>query len=228
VGENKNRLLIRAIFWYNYTRIKLYLIIQIIMNIRTHYPQSKGFTLVELLLVISIISLLSSMILVSYKNVTGKAYASKTKQEMKQISYALELYAMDNNYSYPCDVSRDLPPGIEKYLSSNHEWPKAPWPGSVYDWDYWDPDSGSTGGCAGDLAQNPKTTPVYQISIRFCDISGTVCRFPNGSWASNFDAKSSVYWCISGSCRAHGSMEYNHPGCCIGGNCPIDQLHCNF
>lgn len=187
-----------------------------------------GFTLIELLVVIAIIGLLASIVLVSYRNVTRKAYIARTKVEIKQIVYALELYAMDNNYSYPCDINRDLPSGIEKYLSSNPAWPKAPWPGGVYDWDYWDPDPGSTGGCAGDLAQDPRNAPVYQISIRFCDISGTACNFPNESWASNFDVQSSVYWCISGPCRAHGSIEYNHPGCCIGGSCPADQVLCNL
>lgn len=190
--------------------------------------KNKGFTLIELLIVVAIIGILSSIIFVSFIVARDKAYAVRTKAEVRAIILALELYFMDNDYQYPCDVNRDLPPGLEKYLSTSPNWPKAPWLGSVYDWDYWSPDPGSTGGCAGSLAYDPKDQPVYQLSIRFCDISGSNCNFPNKSWAANFDSQSSVYWCISGPCRAHGSANYNHPGCCMGGDCPSDQPSCGF
>jgi len=197
---------------------------------------NKGFTLIELLVALAIIVLMGSIVLVSLKSAKDRANSARTLTEMKSLGLALVMYLMDNDYNYPCDVSRDLPSGLEKYLSTNPNWPKAPWPGSVYDWDYWHPDPASTGFnpdgsgnyCAGNLGYNPKTEPVYQLSIRFCDINGNNCQFPNEEWATNFDRYSSVYWCISGPCRAHGSMPYNHPGCCIGGNCPIDQPFCEL
>jgi prepilin-type N-terminal cleavage/methylation domain-containing protein len=199
----------------------------------------KSFTVIELLVVIAIVGIVSAMIFFSFRSFKERAYSVRAGSEMNAIIYALNLYLI-NNTSNPCDVSRDLPTGLEQYLSSAPNWPKAPWPGSVYDWDYWaanpsaygcknpseSPPCSSSGYCAGQLSAAPNDEPVYQISIRFCDASGNNCNFPNETWAQNFDRYSSVYWCISGPCRAHGSEAYNHPGCCAGGNCPINQPHC--
>lgn len=186
--------------------------------------KTRGFTLIELLVVISILGLLSSIVLVSVQRAKRKAYYTRGELEAREIGTAMELYALDNNERYPCDIGRSLPPGLEKYLSTSPDWPKAPWPGSVYDWDYW---SSSDPGCAGSLTYPPNSEPVYQLSIRFCDPS-CVCNYPYESWASGFDCQSSIYWCVSGLCRAHGNAEYDHPGCCFGGKCPIDQPRCAF
>ncbi len=199
---------------------------------------NKGFTLIELLIVITIIPILALVVFLSLIGVEKRVYAVRNKVEAKSISQALDLYFMDNNYQYPCDTNRDMPPGIEKYLSTNPAWPKAPWPGSVYDWDYWVQDPNTTpwkdendhskGRCAGILLYSPNTEPVYQLSIRFCDINGLNCNFPDEIWAQGFDSKSSVYWCKKGPCRAHGSEAYDHAGCCMGGNCPSNQPLCGF
>ena len=117
---------------------------------------------------------------------------------------ALEMYiSSNNNGNYPDDVDRDLPSGVEQYLGAG-QWPNAPWPGSIYDWDNWtDPVTGQK---------------IYQISIRFCPLGQPdQCRFPDRPWAANFDYYSSAYWCILGPCRAHISKPINHPGYCL--NC---------
>ena len=53
-----------------------------------------GFTLVELLVVISIIGLLSSIVLVSFSNSRDKARLAKSQQFDAQISHALGAYAV--------------------------------------------------------------------------------------------------------------------------------------
>lgn len=199
----------------------------------------KSFTIIELLIVITLVGFFAAVAVAYFRRATEMSYNTRARAEMNSIIYALNLYLINNPHN-PCDASRDLPPGLESYLSSAPNWPKAPWPGSVYDWDYWDQDPSTTGCknpaeapscepsgyCAGALSRNPKTEPVYQISVRFCDASGNNCNFPNETWAQSFDRYSSVYWCISGPCRAHGSENYNHAGCCMGGNCPSDQPYC--
>jgi len=70
---------------------------------------TKGFTLVELLIVVAIISLLSSIVLVSMKKAREKARDSVRKQDLKTIQMALELY-WDKYEKYPpeghwCDSS---------------------------------------------------------------------------------------------------------------------------
>lgn len=163
----------------------------------------KGFTLIELLIVVAIIGLLSGIIFIAVNKARENAYMAAAQKEIFSIATAIEFY-MDDYGDYPPDVNRDIPPGLEEYLGPG-AWPKAPWPGSVYDWDVWDdPD-------------NPGEK-IYQISIRFCEIDQpSTCRFPDKPWAEDFDIVSSVYYCISGACRAHGSYPADHPGYCI--NC---------
>jgi prepilin-type N-terminal cleavage/methylation domain-containing protein len=164
---------------------------------------SNGFTLVELLIVIAVMGILSSIVFSSVKDGREKAYLSSAKASLKNIYEAIELYIDDNNGYYPPDTNRDIPPGLEQYLANN-AWPKAPWPGSLFDWDNWD---------------DPDTREkIYQISIRFCpgdDIDE--CRFPSKDWAEDFDVNSSVFFCISGPCRAHIDEPTDYPGYCV--NC---------
>lgn len=54
--------------------------------------KSKGFTLIELMVVIAIISLLSSIVLAYIKTSREKAMIQKTVSEMKSLQTALELY----------------------------------------------------------------------------------------------------------------------------------------
>lgn len=60
----------------------------------------KGFTLVELLVVISIIGLLSTLAVVSLSSARQKARDAKRASDVKQIQTALELYFSDQN-TYP-------------------------------------------------------------------------------------------------------------------------------
>lgn len=54
--------------------------------------KTRGFTLIELMVVIAIISLLSSVVLASIKTAREKAQIIKTVGEMKSLQNALELY----------------------------------------------------------------------------------------------------------------------------------------
>lgn len=165
--------------------------------------ERNGFTLIELLVVIAIIGILSSVIFLSTRQARDNAYFAKAKKELRSFHEAIELYLNDSGGDYPPDADRDIPPGLEQYLSSGIL-PDAAQPGSVFDWDNWeDPDTGEK---------------IYQISIRFCPIGRPdQCRFPNQDWAEDFDINSSVYYCISGPCRAHIDEPINHPGYCV--NC---------
>jgi prepilin-type N-terminal cleavage/methylation domain-containing protein len=169
--------------------------------------KNKGFTIIELLIVLAIIGILSSVVFGSLKRAKDRAYYMKAQVEYKSMAEALEFYK-DDNGDYPPDANRNIPPGIEVYLSGEREgnWPNAPWPGSVYDWDNWDdPDNYGE--------------KIYQISIRFCPMGGPIesCSFPNEDWAEGFLVNSSAYYCISGNCRSHRSESVDYPGYCI--NC---------
>lgn len=72
--------------------------------IADHYFQNKsqqdGFTLVELLVVISIIGILAAMLLTNFVGVRGRAGDAKKKNDLRQLKTALRLYYNDFQH-YP-------------------------------------------------------------------------------------------------------------------------------
>jgi type II secretion system protein G len=71
------------------------------MKIVLTRSKQKGFTLVELLVVISIIGLLASVVLVALNGARLKARDTKRKADLHQIQVALALYYDANNSQYP-------------------------------------------------------------------------------------------------------------------------------
>ena len=61
---------------------------------------SKGFTLVELLIVVSIIGILASMIITNVTSSRSKADDAKRKSDLNQLKTAMQLYYGDNQ-GYP-------------------------------------------------------------------------------------------------------------------------------
>ena len=72
-----------------------------------HYQ--KSFTLVELLVVISIISLLASIVLVSLNSARLRARDARRLSDVRQLRSALELYFDRNNSSYPNTLGSLVP-----------------------------------------------------------------------------------------------------------------------
>lgn len=100
---------------------------------------NRGFTLVELLVVISIIGVLSSITIASLTAAKSKANVAKAISDLKQIDTALLLY-FDTNGSYPCfdhlwDDSRE-----RSQMVGFISWPRNPWGGSYH----WEHNVGST------------------------------------------------------------------------------------
>ncbi|MDO8576949.1 MAG: prepilin-type N-terminal cleavage/methylation domain-containing protein [Candidatus Daviesbacteria bacterium] len=79
-------------------------------------PKSKGFTLVELLITISIISVLAAIGLVVYSSVIKQGRDSKRQSDLRSIQSALEQYYADQ-FSYP---SAPLPVSPNPLKSPNN------------------------------------------------------------------------------------------------------------
>lgn len=62
--------------------------------------KAKGFTIVELLIVIVVIGILAAITIVAYNGITKRASDTQRRSDVQSIAKALELYYIDNN-RYP-------------------------------------------------------------------------------------------------------------------------------
>lgn len=70
------------------------------MGIKTYTTDSKGFTIVELLIVVVVIAILAAISIVSYSGITAQSKVSAAKASLNTISKKLEIYRV-NNSSFP-------------------------------------------------------------------------------------------------------------------------------
>ena len=72
-------------------------------------PKNKGFTIVELLVVIVIIAILASITIVSYSGITRRATFALLQSDLSSASSKLKMYQVDNG-SYPTSLGADYCP----------------------------------------------------------------------------------------------------------------------
>ena len=77
--------------------------------------KNKGFTLIELMIVVAIIGLLSAIAFPQFSTIARKAYEARTKANLGTIRSALAIYYGDTDGQYPTDDLTSLTP---KYLSA--------------------------------------------------------------------------------------------------------------
>lgn len=68
----------------------------------------KGFTILELIVVIALIGLIASIILASFSDVRARNRDAKRVSDVKEIEKALSLYQIDNN-RFPSSSDPSLP-----------------------------------------------------------------------------------------------------------------------
>lgn len=67
--------------------------------------KDKGFTLLELLVVISIVAVLVSLMTVAFSTVQARSRDTRRKEEIKAMQDALEQYYTNNSFVYPANVT---------------------------------------------------------------------------------------------------------------------------
>ncbi len=165
----------------------------------------RGFTLVELIIVIAIIAILATLAVLGVIRYQANSKLTRVTTELNTLATATTQYAEDHNYTYPADVSRGMPPGLEKYLP-NQVWPTSVWPHGQFDYDAW-PYNGQQ---------------VYQISYHLCGTGDPASTCADPILFPTFVSDSTVFYCISGPCIPHQD-EPNIPGYCV--NCTIKKVN---
>ncbi len=75
------------------------------------YKLKKGFTLIELMVVIAIIGVLASIIVAGLSNAKASGRDARRISDIKNIQISLALYYNDNN-KYPVDIYQNAPVGL--------------------------------------------------------------------------------------------------------------------
>ena len=70
--------------------------------------RKKGFSLIELLIVVAILAILIALLLPALNKAREKAFAIQCVNNMKNIGTALQLYANDTEYCMPLMVRKDF------------------------------------------------------------------------------------------------------------------------
>lgn len=78
------------------------------MKLLKHIKGQSGFTLIELIVVISIIGILSSLLVANFMNVRYKTRDGVRKKDLEQIRLALETYRIDAG-EYPVRIYPTTP-----------------------------------------------------------------------------------------------------------------------
>ena len=89
----------------------------------------KGFTLIEMMLVVGIIALLTAIVLPKFTNLSGKAQTEALAAQIKSLNTQLQLYKIDKGV-YPAtmttaawsDVTNYWPDGIPSPNVSGKKW----------------------------------------------------------------------------------------------------------
>ena len=67
---------------------------------------SRGFTLIELMIVISIIALLAAIIVINFLHARASSQTATCEGNLKQLATALEEYAVDYGGTYPTSIAQ--------------------------------------------------------------------------------------------------------------------------
>lgn len=145
-------------------------------NIKSKSQSERGFTIVELLIVVVVIAILAAITIVSYNGITNRANQSASKSTASSVQKKVELYQAEEN-NYPTAAQLTGAPASKSYSglsTSTFGTPTSENGKGVVAYntcgtspnftgatiDYWH--YGATGGTA---SPSPNATTMYRITV---------------------------------------------------------------
>ncbi len=93
-------------------------------------PEERGFTVVELLTTLAVISVLSAIAIIQYKRYKGAGYDRQAQTALRAVAIAEEAYFLSHDEYVSCDESTchfllervpEIPQGVVLEIASNGE-----------------------------------------------------------------------------------------------------------
>lgn len=97
-----------------------------------HPCKSRGFTLVEIMVVVVIIGLLAGMAVVALKHTRERALATRITNDLRQFRTAFQAFNLQNAGWPPATTAGTIPAGMEGYLAAAYLNTREP--GGAYSW----------------------------------------------------------------------------------------------
>lgn len=99
------------------------------------FSSARGFTLIELMVVVTIVGLLASIAIPAFIQSRSSAAASKTANDFRVFAEKFQLFNLENG-TWPADgLPTSIPAGMAPYLT-NGVWDETTALGGNWDWDY--------------------------------------------------------------------------------------------
>lgn len=130
----------------------------------------KGFTLIELMIVVAIIAILAAILIPNFLRARAQAQLSGCEGNLKNIATALEMYATDNGGAYPANITDNLFVGIYTRVI-----PTCP-TGSVYTYNTASPYDNYSVFCTSTTSTHQQVLGLLQNRPQYDPISGLTVR----------------------------------------------------
>jgi len=150
-------------------------------NIKSNTQNQKGFTIVELLIVVVVIAILAAITIVSYNGITNRANQSASKSTAASVQKKIELYNSEVG-NYPISYTALSSDATKSYTL----------PASSY-------------GSAAPTASTTGTTGKSYVQVQACATSGIIT---STLTASNISGIKITYWSYGGDGTTVGAATF--------------------